>query len=272
MMKFRQWLSDNTTLGERTILNYVRTIDRFLDKYEYPTVENINNFISTTNRTTRTTYVKYAFRYYLKFIGKPDDYKKLVGVKSKPKKKKGVYISNLEQMKIVSNIENETYRMVALIQYLTGARAGDVLRFSFKDMEVNDDGSLLLRFKDSKGKRVLTGFIPKKYAGKIKYFIETCGRKYSFLLGESDSFRKLTDNNYRYYYEDVKFSARKVGYPDFATHDFRRNFSEDVFNKTKDPRVAQLLLGHSKLETTLKYFSKKRDEKKAIEAAKELRR
>lgn len=270
-MEFHQWLSDNTTLGERTILNYVRTIDRFLDEYGQPTIENINNFISTTNRRTRTTYVKYAFRYYLEFIGKPEDYKKLVGVKSKPRKKTGVYISNESLMSIVSNIENETYRMVALIQYLTGARAGDVLRFSYNDMKVNDDETISLHLIKMKGEKEGWFFIPKKYAKKIRHFIETCGRKYSFLLGESDSFRKLSDNNYRYYYEAVKVSARRVGYPNFATHDFRRNFIEDVFANTKDIRVAQNLAHHSNLKYTMKYLKSREDEEKLKEVVEELR-
>ena len=46
MESLKKYLRDNTTLKDRTILNYVRTIDRFLDKYPEPTIENINKFMS----------------------------------------------------------------------------------------------------------------------------------------------------------------------------------------------------------------------------------
>jgi len=119
-MNFQTWLTENTTLSERTILNYSRAIDRFLDRYDEVTIENINSFISKTNRNTRTTYVKYAFRYYLIFIGKEKEYEKVVKIKIKPRKKSGTYLSNDELLYIISNIEDETYSLVALLQYITG--------------------------------------------------------------------------------------------------------------------------------------------------------
>lgn len=271
MERFENWLRNNTTLKERTIINYRRTIERFFDGYRQPTVKNMNEFISRINRTTMTTYIKYAFKYYLRYIEKEEDYKNLVGVRVKPRKKEGVYIPKDDLLNIVMNIENRTYRLVALIQYLTGARAGDVLRFSYNNLVVNDDGTLKLRLRITKTDEYSV-FIGTKYAGRLRDYIETCGRKYSFLLGDSDSLRKLVDNNYRYYWNALKKSATSFGYPKFATHDFRRNLAEDARISTNDDMVAvKNLLGHKRIETTLKYIRQKRSEKENKELAMELR-
>jgi len=269
-MKFKTWLTENTTLGERTILNYSRAIDRFLDKYNKVTIENINRFISKINRNTRTTYVKYAFRYYLTFIGKDKEYEKVVKIKTKPRKKSGNYLPNDELLNIVFNIEDKIYRLVALLQYLTGVRADDVLDNTWRNFKVNDDGSLTVTIKVKRGKEHIV-FIPEKYSKRLTYFVETCGRKYPFLRGESDTHLGLISNNYRYYWNAVKKSARGLGHDKFSTHDFRRNFLEDVFMKTKDIRIAQNLAGHSSMMYTMKYLKSHEDEGKLKKVVEELR-
>ncbi|MHA1302758.1 MAG: tyrosine-type recombinase/integrase [Candidatus Heimdallarchaeaceae archaeon] len=269
-MNFQTWLTENTTLSERTILNYSRTIDRFLDRYDEVTIENINNFISKVNRNTRTTYIKYAFKYYLVYIGKDDEYVKVVKIKIKPRKKTGTYLENNILLNIVFNIEDEIYRLVALLQYITGLRADDVLDNTWRNFKENTDGSLTMTIKVKRGKEH-TVFIPKKYSERITYFVETCGRKYPFLRGESDTHLRLVNNNYRYYWNAVKKSAKDLGYEKFSTHDFRRNFLEDVFMKTRDPRIAQNLAGHSSMIYTMKYLKSHEDEGKLKKVVEELR-
>jgi len=270
---FQNWLSDNTTLGERTILNYSRTIERFFDEYNDPSIENINKFISKINRNTRTTYIKYAFKYYLEFMGRFDDYKRVVGIREKPKKNNGVYLSNDELLNIVRNIEDETYRLVALLQYITGVRATDVLENTWRNITDFPDGSvkIMIGIKSKGRRKEHTVFIPSKYVKGLRYFVETCGRKYPFLRAYSDTFRKRVDNNYRYYYEAVKKSAKSLGYPKFSTHDFRRNFLEAVFTKTKNIRIAKDLAGHSNIQYTIKYLKVHEDEGKLRDAVDELR-
>jgi len=269
-MNFKTWLTENTTLSERTILNYSRTIDRFLDRYDEVTIDNINSFISNINRKTRTTYIKYAFSHYLRFIGKDKEYERVVKIKMKPRKKSGNYLSNDELLDIVFNIDDEIYRLVALLQHITGVRADDVLDNTWRNFKENKDGSLRVTIKVKRGKEHIV-FIPKKYSERITYFIETCGRKYPFLRGESDTHLGLVNNNYRYYWEAVKKSARELGHEKFSTHDFRRNFLEDVFMKTKDPRVAQNLAGHSSMIYTMKYLKSHEDEGKLKKVVEELR-
>lgn len=271
MEGFGNYLRNNTTIKERTILNYVRAVRRFHEKFDEANVEDINKFISGINRRTSITLVKYAFKYYLEFLGKGEDYKKLVGVRVKPRKNDGVYLPDDILINIVNNIENENYRFVARIQYLTGARASDVLRFTYNDLTVNPDMSLTLRLKDVK-KNEYTVFIGKKYSFSIANHIQTCGRKYSFLLGESDSIRKLVDNNYRYYWGALKKSAKELGYPKFSTHDFRRNFAEDARKFTNNDIIAvKSLLGHKRIETTLRYINQRKSDEEKKELTIELR-
>lgn len=269
MRKFREWLRNNTDLMERTILNYDRTIDRFHSHFFDPTVENINRFISQSTKESTSYYVKYAFKHYLEYIGKPEIYKMLVKIKQKPRKKKGCYISEDNIKRIINNITNPVHRAVAIVQYLTGARAGDVLRFSSENI-ITDGESVRMRLITKGGKEHIV-FIPKKYSVRITQFIETRNKKYPFLEGTSDDFRKWVDTNYRYYYNSLKAAASSAGFPKFTSHDFRRNFLEDVFDNTKDIRAAQNLAGHSSLQYTLKYVKAHAADERLKEIVEELR-
>jgi integrase len=268
--EFQEWLRNNTTLMERTILNYTRTMERFFSEHNELTVENINKFITSHTRNTRTYYIKYAFRFYLIFSGKPEMYRDIVKVKERPKKKAGIYLSKEELIDIVNNIDSIRYRFVALIQYLTGTRAGDLLRFTSDNM-MEKDNNIILRLYEAKGGKEQMLFIPPRFADHVKQFIINTGSKRPFLEGQSENLRKLVDNNYRYYYEALKVSANKLGFKGFTSHDFRRNLANNAFDETKDIRIVQKILGHSNFTTTLRYIKNSIDESKLQKIIEELR-
>jgi integrase len=250
---FEDWLRNNTFLLERTIRLYVRTIERFKRLFGNPTIENINRFIIESTKERRSYYVKYVFRLYLKYLGREEDYPKLVKVRQKAKKRIGCYLAKEEIMRIIDLMTDKTYRIVALIQFLTGARAHDVLSFNSKNLvRQNDDVWLGLTPKGEK--RLYYVFIPKKHAKLICDFIESSGKEYPFLKGNIENFVNAVNNNYRYYYNEVKNAAKFAGYPDFSTHDFRRNFIEDIYSREKDLRVIKDIAGHSNIRYTMQYL------------------
>jgi len=100
-------------------------------------------------------------------------------------------------------------------------------------------------------------YIPKVYKQTIWDFVSNCSREYPFLKGNENSLPKLIYNNYIYYYLQLKKAASLLGYENFATHDFRRNFVNDILTQTQDIRIAKDLIGHARMETTLRYLKKK---------------
>jgi len=226
----------------------------------------MNKFITEAFRENSSLYVKYAFNHYLQFTGRLEDYRDLVPVKSKPRKKHGVYLKKEQLLEIIENISDERYRTVALIQFLTGARAHDVFSFDKNNMWLQDDGSLKL-ILGIKGGREHTVFIMSKFVPRVTQFIEKVNKKNPFLRGQSSSFTNLVNNNYRYYFTILKNAAKKCGHDAFATHDFRRNLSDDIYSITKDVGQVSKAIGVTP-NTAMKYINtkvKEGDTKKLIQ-------
>lgn len=265
---FKDWLKNNTPLLERSVNLYSRTINRFLSEYPDPSIDNINKFISESVRIKYSFYVKYAFKFFLKFLGREDDYKNIVKVKSKPTKKAGCYVSKDILESIVNGIDDPIYRTVALIQFVTGKRAHDVLGMEETNIIRLEDGALRIKFLPKGEMKEDYGFVPGNYSAVILDIVEKVGRKYPFLKGDSATIVQLIDNNYHNYEQAIKKSASKLGIPQFGSHDFKRNFLQEVYIASgKDIYMAKDLGGHSRIETTMKYFKRVQpeDTKEVIE-------
>lgn len=247
---------------ETTVNLYQRTIKRFLNEYGEPTIENINRFVSDSFREKNSNYVKYAFKFYLKSIGKEEIYKDIVPVKTTPRKKHGVYLSQQELMGIAKGTQPLTYRIVALVQLCTGARASEVLSFKKSDV-IRQNGDIVFKMFGKGGKEIYK-HIPPMFQEEILSFIERKNGNFPFLRGNititnQSSLKRIVSNNYRYYFTAIKRSAKHNGFPDFASHDFRRNFANHLQEKNFNIRNIQKAMGHSMIETTLRYIDESRE-------------
>lgn len=268
---FEEWLRRTTNLGERSIRLYTRTIRRFLSLYPEVTIENINDFIFKSSKERRSVYVRYAFKYLLTFLDRKDEYKDVVSVRQPVKKRVGCYLPKEEIIKIIENIKDERYKMVALIQFLTGARAHDVLSFNKNDV-IEKDETLFLRLIPKGRRKEHIVVIPKKFKERVLNFIEVSTSEYPFLRGDISNITRAVDNNYKYYFDALKKSAKLCGYPEFSTHDFRRNFAEDLRENETDIIEISNMLGHSSPIYTLHYLQQnKADMKKRIQSAEKIR-
>ena len=239
----------------------MKIIRLFFRQFSDDSVKNINKFITYPLR-------KFVFLHYLRWRGRLNDYNLIKKIRARVPKKEGVYLSREQLKQIVFSIPEERYRMAALIQFATGIRAFEALKAKKEDFEWSGD-YLKLRII---GKRNLARnvFIPKIYGEVIWNYIQNAG-KYPFLKGESKNFPTWVENNYHYYLKAVKKAAEKLGYPDFATHDFRRNFIDDVCALTQDIRVVRVLAGHKDAKTTLRYLDKHISEEAFKEVIKKMR-
>jgi integrase len=108
----------------------------------------------------------------------------------------------------------------------------------------------------TKGEKERYIYIPQPFAPFVYEFIHSSNKTYPF-LGEEQNLDRAIYNSYISYYRQVKNAARVLGLKNFATHDFRRNFINRLYEKTKDIRLVAKVVGHAKLETSLRYLDVK---------------
>jgi integrase len=266
LLKFRQYLQEQTNLSSSTIKLYCRTIARFLEKFEQ-TNEGMNAFVK------QYSFNRFVLKHWLEFECRGEEYKALKGVKRKRVIREGVYIDSSLLKQIVFSIPNTMYRAVALIQYCTGARARDVLTIKSEWIEkVESDESIGLRIRMvQKGGRERIAFVPKGEFSDIVYnYVISAQKEYPFMRNCSEDFLTNVETNYHYYYNAIKQATITLGIPNFATHDFRRNFIDKAYTALKDIRVVKELVGHSQISTTLNYLRKHISETEARESIKKI--
>lgn len=85
------------------------------------------------------------------------------------------------------------------------------------------------------------------------------GKKYNERRAGSYKFRNIVDqelggtNLYRI--KSDEGACRLSGKSAYATHSLRRTKATLIYRKTGNLRAAQLLLGHSKIDSTIRYLS-----------------
>jgi integrase/recombinase XerD len=256
--EFEKYLRTRTNLSERTILKYVSDVKNFLLKYE-PTIENMNNEIK------KAPHRYWVFKKFLEFEKREEDAKNLIKIK-REKSTKGTYLAKEELLNIVNAIRRRKYRIAALIQFSTGARAAEVLSISKENVEF--DGTFTFIKIEGKGGKHRKLFISKDYVDEIVSFILGSGFSYPFLDSNEKDVKRL-ESVLRSYWYFLKEAAKALGYEKFSTHDFRRNFIERFYDKTKDIVLTKVAAGHSKLDTTFTYINKREKEKKVGEILEE---
>src|SRR3990167_6989658 len=246
--------------------NYNKAIKELTEAYgDNPSIEQLDNFILKKCRK-RQAWVKYAIKYYLKFIGREDDYKLLSKAKILLSIRPKNFLPKHKIVEIIDNIENERHKAIANIQFYTGARANEIISINKRRQreEVLPNGNKIYTITIAgKGQKPRTIYLNERLWQSIKPYIEKC-RNYPFLeknnsgmfLGEPISFLSFwtkAETEYHNYLISLKKAAMKCGINP-GTHDLRRSFAELIRQETGDIFKVQKALGHSSINTTLKYF------------------
>lgn len=262
---FEEWMNNNTSLLPRSKSQYLKIIKMFLRSYDGITIDNINKFL----REKHGHFYRFAFRYFFMFLEREKNYSSIVKIRRMPRKRHGVYAKKERLKDLIYQISKDNFRIVALIQYYTGARPHDVLGMRKEDFRVEEvEGSGLTLHLIMKAMVEHTAEIPFPEAKEIIEFVKKSHKEYPFLIGKSKDFTRWINNNYRYYYKEIRIASEMIGLKGFRPHDFRRNLANDVYKGTKDIYLTKEILGHKRIETTVRYLEglkKKEEIRKAIE-------
>lgn len=275
---YKNWLLDRGKLSSGSVYVYYMAVEKFLQ--ESPDIENIecyNNFLIKYGIKKRNYHYYSALRHYLDFkFGDESNLKKeLVKNLIKPQLKEDIvkerkYLDEEKLFEIINTLQFPKHRMIALIQTLTGVRAGDILRIKRggiipENYEGNDVLKLVITGKRKKrnvvyihdpiARDLVIEFVTTNiYNVPDYYFLEMTKR--NFRKGKNYTEFELIRMNYIPYWKDLKQALQANGYnmEDFASHDFRRCYARRVWQRWKDINILQKLLNHRDAKTSLRYL------------------
>lgn len=273
---FEEWLRDKKDLAESSIYVYTRGVERFLATD--PDLENLddyNTFLVKATVKKRCTHYYSIIKAFIEYkIPDANTRSRLIDNLVKPKERKDIvrerkHLSEEVIYEVVNNLKSDKHKVIAVIQALTGVRAGDILRMregSILDEELNGNKVLRLNILGKGNKRNVVYLFDEVGIALVKEYIEEVPslNGYYFLKtghmknreGSVDDITLMTKMNYQWYWHDLKQALQEVGIDkdDFSTHDFRRCFARRVWEKFKDVHKLQKALNHSDPKVTMRYL------------------
>ena len=273
---FKNFLEEKTKLKPSSVHVYVGSVEKFL-KYD-PDIDEIeayNNFLIPLVHRKSSAHYYSAIKKFIEY--KIDDGKlraKLISELIKPTIKDPVrnskYLNSDKLLEVINNMQSEKHQVIAAIQIRTGARSGDVLRMRRPDGIFDEDykGKTALRLNiiGKGGKRnvkhifepglqdFITNYITHNFHSDKYYFLEVSPKR---IKQNKDNELKLATMNYHWYWADLKQALHSSGIDpkDFSTHDFRRCFARDIWEKFgHDLTVLKNALDHKQADTILRYL------------------
>jgi len=151
----------------------------------------------------------------------------------------------------------QNLRLVALLQMLTGWRAGDILRV----MDIKVRPRYIKLSARKKGNKIAEiTIVPIGVEWYDRYFEEARDWLHTLIKNVpvlKSLYRLLTHGKdyfvaYSLYYGCVRKAAEKAGF-NLATHDLRRSVVTTLLRKKVDPLSVAAFVGHSHVGTTFRY-------------------
>lgn len=272
---FSEYLKDKRKLSESSRYNYLKAVEKFTIEHRSPyDINEYNKFLIQHTIKSRSNYYYSALKTYIKYKVKDAGERNMMienlvtpELPDSPKIERK-YLSEDDIIRIINNIKTEKHRVIALIQDLTGVRAGDVLSIKRGDIipEIYDGANVLKIVIVGKGKKrnvvyvhddivqaLIMNYIINNYNEQDYYFIEDKRRR---LRENTFSEHVNYKSNYVAYHRDLKRALDRAGFnpEDFASHDYRRCYARRVWTRYKDLHVLQGLLNHSNADTTMRYL------------------
>lgn len=273
---FEEWLGDKKNLADSTIFTYSRSVKRFLARNpDIDKVEDYNNFLVDLVKKKRSNHYYSALRAFIEYkIGDSNIRKKLIDGMLKPVerfdiKRQRQYLNEDKILEVITYLQSDKHRVLALVQHLTGVRAGDIMRLKRGSIfyeEYKGELAVKLNIVGKGGKpnvvyvhdkfvqNAIINYVTTYFNHDEYYFLEL--GKMKNREGQKDNEDALIRMNYLWYWQDLKQALQTAGINRelFATHDFKRCFGRRAWMKYKDIHILQGLLRHVDPKITLKYL------------------
>ena len=157
---------------------------------------------------------------------------------------------------IICSPSNLKHRVILMTTYAAGLRASEVRRLKTGHI---DSKRMLIKVVAGKGRKDRYTMLSSRLLGELRHYYRTC-RPQTYLFPSSYKARKgkpLSYDAIRAIYEDAR---KKAGVKNCkGIHTLRHSFATHLLEAGFDIRKIQVLMGHSKLTTTMIYLHVSRE-------------
>jgi len=150
-------------------------------------------------------------------------------------------VSVNELRRVVARMD-QPFSTIVKTQFYTGLRAQAVLNLKKKDIEIKENGEMLIHVRE-KGDKIITKRITKRLSTEILRWINKRG------FGD-----KVFNLSFQWYSRKLKQSVKEAGVnPEFSTHWTRAMAGREHYDKNKDVLKLKKFFGHKHFDTTMTY-------------------
>lgn len=256
--KFEEFLVNHTAAGPLTVNKYMRILRALLKQSNSFEIESAARFCKQKNRT----YVRAAVVKYIEFLehigGLPEwgpgsrDFlvKKLPKVHEPPRRARKLPASE-DLLEAVKRLDKDN-RLAAMFMFYTGARSEEAMGVRLKDIDFEaGDVTIFGKGKVEKAPRIVKP--PREYLDELKGYLGGLGILGGEYVFNPDSHASLESRTRMFRAAWGKVCQEVLGRT-IGAHDFRRFAGTTVYEATGDAKAAKDFLGHSRIETTMRYI------------------
>ncbi|MEM4230580.1 MAG: tyrosine-type recombinase/integrase [Candidatus Pacearchaeota archaeon] len=239
--------------SDRTIKIYSYFVEKYLKQLEKENkqIEDANqddikkflaNLIGHYSNKSRALATSSLRFFYKKVLQKPEI---MIGIEI-PKKEQ--YLPNVltkeEIKKLIDSSETKKSKLIISFLYSTGVRVSELVNLKISDLDLENKRGKV----HGKGNKSRQIFLSEKLCQELKDYIKQKNPQI-FLFSNKD--KPLTTRNIQ---KIIKSVAKKAGINKKVTpHTLRHSFATHLLESGVDIRKIQVLLGHSRIDTTQIY-------------------
>ena len=252
LKRFQKYLSGRrySESTKKTYLSFVSLFLNFHKKFTQHDIKDIERFIETEIADKNYSISSHrqcisALKLYFEFSGSAEfDLSEL----HRPKKSKFLptVLSKEEVLDLLRVTRNLKHRSILALIYSSGLRIGELINLELKSIDV-DRKQVLIR--QSKGRKDRYVMLAESYLPLLFNYLQTYEPKKYFVEGYNGE--RYTQSAIRSF---LSYSVERAGIRKKVTpHTLRHSFATHMLENGTDLRYIQVLLGHSKPETTMIY-------------------
>ena len=254
--------------SDRTILNYVCAINRFLKYFKYKNISTFNendilNYMKHTylnkNCSVHTFNMNISAIKYFYIINYGKEFNNKLLPRSKLEKKLPLTIDKELFIKILNEDNSLKHKCWLLLGYCSGLRVEEISKIRIKDIN-SKEHKLKIKGKRNKERFTILPDITIKYLRL--YYQKYYKKKYHFYNEEGYLFSGRNNGHMNCKTITNYFTKLKDTYKledGVCFHTLRHSFATNFITAGGDPFVLKSMMGHSSMSTTSIYVHMGRD-------------
>lgn len=245
-----------SALSESTYFNYSRKLAQIVLYYkrmpEELSEQEVYDFLSIQMNGARSyskseyKHLVYSLRYYFKMKNIQNSIR-LPSIKSE--KKLPIVLNQTECQLLFNNLTFLKHRLMLKLIYSGGLRIGELLRLKWEDLDFE---RLLIHIKQGKGKKDRYVPLAKSLLPELFIFMDQSAPSLHIFPG-APGYPSMSETGIRF---AMKQAIKKAGIQKSGVciHTLRHSFATHLLEFGLDIVSIKELLGHNRIETTLKYL------------------